>query len=39
MATRNEAYTRARAMLRETITNSDKAKYDSEALLEVLDCV
>jgi FAD/FMN-containing dehydrogenase/Fe-S oxidoreductase len=40
MATRNEKHTtRARAnMLRETITNSDKQnKFDSEALLEVLD--
>ena len=40
MATRNEKHsTRARAnMLRETITHSDKEnKFDSEALLEVLD--
>lgn len=40
MATRNEKHTtRARAnMLRETITHSDKQnKFDSEALLEVLD--
>lgn len=40
MATRNEKHTtRARAnILRETITNSDKEnKFDSEALLEVLD--